>query len=135
MLHKVSTFAVARVRALGFSQVTSAGDEAAGTATVIVFRADESVKTERLNLDLHMGKGSMGRLKAENAIVITRPAGEYALGTSISGTDGIVIDLKPGQTHYVLTDMDLRGTRVKVKMVEVEEQVATLQQPVLDQAI
>mgnify|MGYP001815371402 FL=1 len=135
MLHKVSTFAVALVMALGFSQVTSAGDKAAGTATLIVYRADESVKTERLNLDLHMGKGSMGRLKAENAIVITRPAGEYALGTSISGTDGIVIDLKPGQTHYVLTDMDLRGTRVKVKMVEVEEQVAKLQQPVLDQAI
>ena len=134
MYNKVITFAAALAMALGFSQASVAGDEEAGTATLVVYRADESVKTERLNLDLHMGKGSMGRLKAENAIVITRPAGEYALGTSIKGTDGIVIDLKPGQTHYVLTDMDLRGTRVKVKMVEVEEQVAKLQQPELDQA-
>ena len=135
MYNKVITFAAALAMALGFSQASVAGDEEAGTATLVVYRADESVKTERLNLDLHMGKGSMGRLKAENAIVITRPAGEYALGTSIKGTDGIVIDLKPGQTHYVLTDMDLRGTRVKVKMVEVEEQVAKLQHPELDQAI
>ena len=135
MYNKVITFAAALAMALGFSQASVAGDEEAGTATLVVYRADESVKTERLNLDLHVGSGSMGRLKAENAIVITRPAGEYALGTSIKGTDGIVIDLKPGQTHYVLTDMDLRGTRVKVKMVEVEEQVAKLQQPQLDQAI
>ncbi len=135
MYNKIITFAAALAMALGFSQASVAGDEEAGTATLVVYRADESVKTERLNLDLHVGSGSMGRLKAENAIVITRPAGEYALGTSIKGTDGIVIDLKPGQTHYVLTDMDLRGTRVKVKMVEVEEQVAKLQQPELDQAI
>jgi hypothetical protein len=135
MHNKVITFAAAVVMVLGFSQASVAGDEEAGTATLVVYRADESVKTERLNLDLHVGKGSMGRLKAENAIIITRPAGEYALGTSIRGTKGIVIDLKPGQTHYVLTEMDLRGTRLKVKMVEVEEQVAKLQQPQLDQVI
>ena len=135
MHNKVTTFVAAVAMVLGFSQASVAGDEEAGTATLVVYRADESVKTERLNLDLHVGRGSMGRLKAENAIVITRPAGEYALGTSIRGTEGIVIDLKPGQTHYVLTEMDLRGTRVKVKMVEVEEQVAKLQQPQLDQAI
>ena len=77
----------------------------------------------------------MGRLKADKAIVITRPAGEYALGTSIRGTEGLVVDLKAGQTHYVHTDMEMRGTRIKVKMVEVEEQVAKLQQPSLDGAI
>ena len=135
MYHKVLAFVAALAMTLGFSQASFAGEEAAETATLVIYRADESIKTKRLNLDVHMGKGSLGRLKAENAIVITRPAGEYALNTSISGTQGLVVDLKPGQTHYVHTDMDMRGTRVKVKMVEVEEQVAKLQAPSIDQAI
>ena len=135
MYNKVVSFAAALVMALGFSQVSVAGETSAESATLVVYRADESIKTERLNLDVHVGKGSMGRLKADKAIVITRPAGEYALGTSIGGTKGLVIDLKPGQTHYVHTDMEMRGTRVKVKMVEVEEQVAKLQQPSIEGAI
>ncbi len=135
MYRNVWACAVVLAMALGFSQVSIAGDEAAGTATLVIYRADESVKTKRLNFDVHLGRGSLGRLKAENAIVVTRPAGEYALSTNITGTEGLVVDLKPGQTHYVHTDMDMRGTRVKVKMVEVEEQVARLQVPAIDQAI
>lgn len=135
MFSRVTTFAAALVLALGFSQASNAAEESAETATVVVYRADESVKTERLNLDVHMGRGSMGRLKSENAVVITRPAGEYVLNTSIRGTEGLVIDLKPGQVHYVHTDMEMQGTRVKVKMVEVEEQVAKIQQPSLEGAI
>ena len=45
------------------------------------------------------------------------------------------MDLKPGETHYVHTQMQMQGTRVKVEMNEVEEQVAIVQQPTLDQAI
>lgn len=135
MFSKVTAFATSLVLVLGFSQATVAADESIETATIIVYRADESVKTERLNLDVHLGRGSMGRLKSENAVVITRPAGEYVLNTSIRGTEGLVIDLKPGQTHYIHTDMEMRGTRVKVKMVEVEEQVAKLQQPSIEGAI
>ena len=135
MYYKVVSFATALVMALGFSQVSVADETSAGTATLVVYRAEESIKTERLNLDLHVGKYSMGRLKAEKAIVLTPPAGAYVLGTSINGTEDLVIDLKPGQVHYVHTDMELRGTRVKVKMVEVEEQVAKLQQPSIETAI
>ena len=135
MYHKIVTFAAALAMAFGLAHVTAAGDGSSELSTLVIYRADESVKTERLNLDVRMGRGSLGRLKSDNAIVVTRPAGEYTLNTSIRGTKGLVIDLKPGHTHYVHTDMDILGTRVKVEMLEVEEQIARLQQPALDQAI
>jgi hypothetical protein len=121
--------------ALGVAQGASARDGAASAATLVIYRADESVKSKRLNFDVQMDRGSLGRLKAGNAIVVTRPAGQYALDTSITGTQGVVVEMKPGQTHYVHTEMDVRGTRVKVRMVEVEEQVARRQVPAIDQAI
>ncbi len=137
MYQKVMAFAAALFTVFGLSQAAVAGqtETTAETATLVVYRADESIKTERLNLDVYMGQGSMGRLKADKAIVITRPAGEYDLGTSIRGTEGLSVDLKPGQTHYVHADLEMRGSRIKVKMVEVEEKVAKLQQPSLDGAI
>lgn len=135
MFRKLITLSAVVMVSLGFSQMSSAAEASAETATVVVYRADESFKTERLGLDVHMGKGSLGRLKAEQAIVITRPAGEYTINTNINGSEALVLDLKPGETHYVHTQMQMQGTRVKVEMNEVEEQVAIVQQPTLDQAI
>ena len=135
MFRKLVTLSAAIIVSLGFSQVSLAGEESAESATVVVYRADESFKTERLGLDVHMGEGSLGRLKAENAMVITRPAGEYVINTNINGSEPLVLDLKAGETHYVHTQMQMQGTRVKVEMNEVEEQVARVQQPSLDQAI
>jgi hypothetical protein len=135
MFRKIAVLATAVVVSLGFSQVSLAESESAENATIVVYRADESLKTERLGMDLHIGQGSLGRLKSDNAMVITRPAGQYTLDGSISGTKSLVIDLKPGQTHYVHTEMKMRGTRVSVSFSEVEEQVAKVQQPSLGQAI
>ena len=135
MFRKLVTLSAVVMVALGFSQVSFAGEANAETATVVVYRADESFKTERLGLDVHMGEGSLGRLKAEQAIVITRPAGEYTINTNINGSQPLVLDLKAGETHYVHTQMQMEGTRVKVEMNEIEEQVAIVQQPSLDQAI
>lgn len=135
MLSRICTVLCAAAVAVGFSSVSMAAGESAEPATLIVYRADESVRTERLGLDVHMDKGSVGRLKADNAVVITQPAGEYTLATSIKGTEPLVIDLKPGHTHYVHSDVEMRGSLVKVNMVEVEEQVARVQQPTLDEAI
>ena len=135
MVRTIVAFTAVVMVALGFSQVSVAGEETAETATVVVYRADESIKTKRLGLDVHMGSGSLGRLKAEQAIVITRPAGEYLINTNINGSKALVLDLKPGETHYVHTQMVMEGTRVKVEMNEVEEQVARVQRPSLDRAI
>jgi hypothetical protein len=135
MLRKLVVLSAAMLVSLGFSQLSLAEVETAENATIVVYRADESVRTARLSMDLHVGQGSMGRLKSDRAVVITRPAGQYELSTSIRGTEPLVIDLKPGQTHYVHTEMDMRGTRVKVSFDEVEEQVAKVQQPALDGAI
>jgi hypothetical protein len=135
MFRKIIAMSAVIMVALGFSQVSMAAQESAEIATIVVYRADESFKTERLGLDVHIGESSMGRLKSEQAVVITRPAGEYALGTSMKGTDELILDLKPGQTYYVHTEMQLRGTRVQVEMVEVEEQVAKVQQPSVTGAI
>jgi len=129
-----TVFGVATL-AIGFSSVSMAVGESAEPAKVIVYRADESFRTERLGLDVHMDKGSVGRLEADNAVVITQPAGQYTLATSIKGTEPLVIDLKPGHSYYVHSDVDMRGSLVKVKMTEVEEQVARVQQPILGEAI
>jgi hypothetical protein len=135
MLSKICTVFCVATLAIGFSSVSMAAGESAEPATLIVYRADESVRTERLGLDVHMDEGSVGRLNADNAVVITQPAGQYTLATSIKGTEPLVIDLKPGQTHYVHSDVDMRGAHVKVTMTEVEEQVARIQQPTLGKAI
>ena len=135
MFRKLVTLSAVLMVSLGLSQVSFAGEESAETATIVVYRADESFKTKRLGLDVHMGDSSLGRLKAEQAIVVSRPAGEYTINTSINGSQALVLDLKAGETHYVHTQMQMQGTRVKVEMNEVEEQVAIVQQPSLDQAI
>ena len=117
----------------GFSQFSAAENEAEASdlATLIVYRSDQSIRTQRLDLDMHVGELSFGRLDTEEALVITRPAGEYVLGTSIKGTKETTIQLNPGQTHYVYTDLRLRGTQLKVKLTEVDEQLAFTQQPSL----
>jgi len=135
MLSKICTVFCVATLAIGFSSVSMAAGESAEPATLIVYRADESFRTERLGLDVHMDKGSVGRLEADNAVVITQPAGQYTLATSIKGTEPLVIDLKPGHSYYVHSDVDMRGSLVKVKMTEVEEQVARVQQPILGEAI
>ena len=135
MVRTIVTLTAVVMVALGFSQASFAGEESVETATVVVYRADESFKTRRLGLDVHMGSGSLGRLKSEQAIVITRPAGEYLINSNINGSQALILDLKPGETHYVHTQMTMEGTRVKVEMNEVEEQVARVQRPSLDQAI
>ena len=123
------------IAAMGFSQVAAAEEQASDTATIVVYRADENLKTGRLSLDVHVGEDSLGRLKSDDAVVISRPAGQYTLGTSMKGTEPLVIDLKPGSTHYIYTGMKMQGTRVLVEMSEVEEQVARVQQPSIDSAI
>ena len=135
MLSRMCTVFGVATLAIGFSSVSMAVGESAEPAKVIVYRADESFRTERLGLDVHMDKGSVGRLEADNAVVITQPAGQYTLATSIKGTEPLVIDLKPGHSYYVHSDVDMRGSLVKVKMTEVEEQVARVQQPILGEAI
>ena len=135
MLGKVFALSGLIMVSLGFSPFSLAEQESAEPATVVVYRADEPAKTARLRLDVHFGEGSLGRLNADQAVVITQPAGEYTLGTNIKGTEPLVMDLKPGQTYYVHTRMSLKGNGVKVQMSEVEEQVAKLKEPVLNSAI
>ena len=69
MLSRICTVFCVAALALGFSSVSMAAGESAEPATLIVYRADESVRTERLGLDVHMDKGSVGRLKADKAVV------------------------------------------------------------------
>jgi hypothetical protein len=135
MFGKLLTVITAAVVALGVSTTASASGEVAEPATLIVYRADESVRTKRLGMDVFVGQASVGRLKAENAIVITRAAGEYTLDASIEGTESVLIDLKPGQSHYVHVEVAMSGARAKVELVEVEEQIARTQQPSLGEAI
>jgi hypothetical protein len=138
MFYKLMTTLGATLFTLGFmhSAMAEQGEqEALAPATVVVYRAQELSKTERISLDVHVDESSLGRLGGEDTLIVSGAAGQYTLGTSIAGTEPLVIDLKPGSTHYVKTELKLRGTTVKVRLVEVEEQVAKVQNPALSGAI
>ena len=115
--------------------MASATEEAAKPATVVIYRADEHVTTGRIHLDVHVDDSSLGRLDDDAALVVEGAAGTYTLGSSIADTQPLVLDLKPGQTHYLHAEMKMLGNRVYVDMVEVEEQTARVQQPALDEMI
>jgi hypothetical protein len=120
---------------LGFTQIASATEAVDQEATVIVYRADKSFKADRVSMHLVMGGENLGRLNSGDSVVVSRPAGEYTLNSTIKGSKGLVINLKPGQTHYIHTEMGVRGTQVKVKLAEVGEQVAREQSPEIGSAI
>ncbi|MCP5130638.1 MAG: hypothetical protein H6985_13765 [Pseudomonadales bacterium] len=132
-----TTFAIAfaLVATLSFSQSVAAEQESAATATVVIYRADESAKTRRLGLDVHVNDSSLGRLTPDAVVVAAGPLGQYTLSTSMPGTEPLTLELKAGTTYYVHTKVKMRGTRVYVTLEPVEEQVAKLQQPALVAAI
>jgi hypothetical protein len=126
---------VALGAALAFNPVANAGEEAATPATIIVYRADESIKTSRLRPAIHVNGGNVSRLDREEVLVLERAPGQYTLDSSIPGTDAITLDLKPGATYYVHSELKMRGSQLQSTLVEVEEQVARVQQPDIGSAI
>ena len=108
---------------MGLPQLVRA-EASAEQATLIVYRADESYVTERLRFDVHADEHFVGRLKADNASVIKAPAGTYTVDTSMPDARALEIDLKPGAVHYVHSKLKIDGSRVKVELVEVGEEVA-----------
>jgi len=135
MLHKTFALVLTLTATLGLSPLSAMAGESAKPATVVVYRADESVKSKRVKLDVFLDQRSMGRLSREASVEAEGAAGEYTLGTSIAGTEPLTLNLKPGETHYVHAQVKVRGNRVDVTLVEVEDQVAKLQQPALDGTI
>lgn len=135
MLNRTIAAALALVACLGFSQSPAAAEEIASPATVVIYRADESVKTSRLNLDISANSNNLGRLSRGDVVVARGPAGTYTLGSSIAGTEPLTLDLKPGATYYIHAGLELRGGRIHVSLQQVPEQVAKVQQPTLEGAI
>lgn len=135
MIHKLIALTAGLTLAFAFTTSAAATEETAKPATVVIYRADELPATGRVDLNVHVDEGSLGRLNAEDVIVVEGAAGSYTLGSSIADTQPLVLDLKPGQTHYVYTEMKMLGNRVYVKMVEVEEQTAKVQNPSLEDVI
>ena len=135
MLTKFIAITFALTASLGFAPATSATEDSASTATVVIYRADEAAKTRRLSMNVTADNHNLGRLKASAVVVAEGPAGEYTLNTNMPGTQPLTLDLKPGATYYIHTKLKMRGSRVYVSMEEVAEQVARVQQPSLDGAI
>jgi hypothetical protein len=126
MLNKILTISAVLFATLGFSQASSASEAVIEDAKVVVYRADDSSKTRRVNMYLNLDEQSQGRLNSGDSLTISKPAGEYTLSSNIKGTKGLLIDLKPGQTYYFDTDMSMRGSRVTVSFAEVEERIANM---------
>ena len=139
MFYKLIAVVIGTVVSLG--ALNAAAADAAATeqtlapATLVIYRAQESLKSERVSMKIIADGTSLGRLKSDKTIVKTVAAGQYQLGTSVAGTQSLDIDLKPGSVHYVKTEIAVRGSTVKVSLVEVEEQVAKIQNPTLNGAI
>jgi hypothetical protein len=108
------------------SPVVATAQQSEEEATLIVYRADDSIRSNRISMDVHAGAADLGRLRTDKSVVMTLPAGSYTVGSNIKGTEGTVVDLKPGQVHYVMADVEVRSNRVSVTMAEVDEQVAGL---------
>lgn len=135
MFNKTIALAFSIAVALGFAQTATAEAVTAAPATIIIYRADESVKTKSMSMKIFGGSSNVGKLKANKLVVAESPAGIYTLGASIPGTEALTLDLKPGATYYVHAKVDMSRGRVTVDLAQVTEQVARVQQPSMDGAI
>lgn len=131
LLTAIASLAVA----LGFSSAASAAEETLQPATIIIYRAEESVKTSRLNPTIHVNDSRVGRIDRQEILVLEKPAGLYVIDSSLPGTDALTLELKPGGTYYVHSQLEMRGASVKSVLVQVEEQVARVQQPEINGVI
>ena len=122
-----------------FSLNANAADQteaaAAAEASLVVYRAGESVRTQRLRIAVRVDGEQLGRLQSEDAIATKHPAGTYLISTGIQGAETLEIDLKPGMVHYVRIDPRERTQHLSVAVAEVEAQVAHVERPELDSAI
>jgi hypothetical protein len=135
MLNRILAVAVIVMGSLGFAQAVSAVEAVAENATVVIYRSDRSHKADRVSMHLTLSGENVGRLNTGDNLVVSRPAGEYTVDSSVKGSKGVVIELKPGKTHYVHAEVGVRGTQVKVKFEEVEKQVASDHFPSLETTI
>ena len=134
-IRSVVVAAAALSAALAYNPVATAAEDAAAPATIIIYRADESIKTSRLRPAIHINGGTVSRLDRDEVLVLERAPGAYTLDSSMPGTEAITLDLKPGATYYVHSELKMRGSQVESTLVEVEEQVARVQQPDIGSAI
>ena len=135
MFNKTIALAFSLATVLGFAQTVSATEAATAPATVIIYRADESVKTKRVNMGIMGDSNTVGRLKVDNVVVAQSHAGDYTLSSSLPGAEALTLELKPGATYYVHAKMQVQGNRVTVDLQQVPEQVARVQQPALENVI
>lgn len=104
-------------------------------ATVIIYRADELMRSQWLSMVVKLDGAPIQRLHVDDAVVATVPAGRRTLRGSIVGTEPLSLDLKPGSTHYVYSEVNILGNEVRVEFSEVEEQVARVHRVVEEEAI
>jgi len=116
MFNKTIALAFSLATLFGYAQSVSATEAATAPATVIIYRADESVKTKRVNMGITGASSNVGRLKVDNVLVAQSPAGDYTLRSSLPGADALTLELKPGSTYYVHARMKVDGNRVTVDL-------------------
>ncbi|QFU76499.1 hypothetical protein EY643_12985 [Halioglobus maricola] len=109
---------------LSTAATDTAAAEGAETATVIVYRNDDSVRSRGIKFDVRAEQRNQGRIAAGEAIVIKREAGTFVLSSSLQGSPSLELNLKPGQVHYVEYDLTVRNNRTDLELNEVGEQVA-----------
>lgn len=104
-------------------------------AKLVIYRADEASKTQRIRFHANIDNRSIGRLKYTRPVVAMVEPGEYDLTTSLPGADGVKVELQPGATYYVYAKVKRIGQTVTPTLEIVEEQVAVSQKPVIEELI
>ncbi len=134
LLKKIAVTFVFTLAALVGAQ-QAAAEMTNDTTRIVVYRADDSVRTERLDFDVHVGNQDLGEISQRESVTSLELPGETVISANVAGMDDFVLKARPGQTHYVRMDVKLRGTSLKISFSEVEEQVAQVEKPELFSAI
>ena len=115
--------------------VSSAALAEMATAKVVVYRADEATKTQRIKFYANVDQQSVGRLKYDRPVVVELEPGTYNLGSSLPGTEPLEVTLAAGATYYVHASVKKLGLTVSPSLEIVEETVAVAQRPEIAGAI
>ena len=110
-------------------------EEAVQPARVVIYRAEESSKTRKIKFNASVDGQKVGRLNYSAPVVAEVAAGETWISTSIAGSETLKVNLLPGHTYYVHTQLKRLGQKVTPSITIVDEQVALSQMPAIEGAI
>ena len=120
----------------GIAAPTMAEERTTVTAdkgTILVYRGKEK-RSRNVSFVLYVNEASHGRLNSNEFQMIEVPAGVHTVWSSLS-KKAVNIDVNAGERVYVSTNMKKTGGKYKAKFGEVNEELALVEFPALQEAL